>query len=509
MSKRLELIPFSAPDNPLKRVEGDGHQAGYVLSYLDELGATTVLRESRYFDRDYLAEFAAFYGVSAHGYSNTCERLHFFAGSKVTRQHLVSAASGNRRVLGRLQKDYLGFVVLRPIPSARFGRTALRWYPDKTPATPRMTNPSREYTCHVAGITLKVHSIAWQQQDTGVGACATVALWTMLHSSAFDDHHAIPTTADITRHAHRTASLGSRVFPSTGLTIYQVCEAIKECGLAPVVIEGDLGAPGDKRFSRVKFAPLCASLVRSGYPVMVLGMLKGIGRHAACVVGFRESAAPLAAAGKIELQDESIEYVYTHDDNIGPSGRFRIELNSDNSVSLITSPPGYVKAAAIPYPAFCPSHLVAAVHDDLRTSPDTLHVRVLEIAQQLSMAYDILRNHGAVQGPAQGFAVSTRFAKLHDYLDSGLSAVLGNDTRALGATRLALCEQVPAMSLHIGIGRIGLGNVVLLDVLFDTTDSDRQLPCFCHVAFDPVILGIVKHLKQSNILDLGAAVRAH
>ena len=32
-------------------------------------------------------------------------------------------------------------------------------------------------------------ALAWQQQDRGVSACATIAIWTMLHSSAFHERH--------------------------------------------------------------------------------------------------------------------------------------------------------------------------------------------------------------------------------------------------------------------------------------------------------------------------------
>src|SRR5690606_20144166 len=99
-----------------------------------------------------------------------------------------------------------GFVVIRPIPNTPLGRTVLRIYPDKTPSTPRITNPSRQYECHVAGLTLKIEGLAWQQQDQGVGGCATVALWSMLHSQAFDDRHVVPTTAEVTQIAHRSGS---------------------------------------------------------------------------------------------------------------------------------------------------------------------------------------------------------------------------------------------------------------------------------------------------------------
>ena len=72
----LEVGPFG-PTDPLAMLVGCP-QAIYLRRYLEDLGATTVLTEPYYFDRDYLAEFAAFYCVSAAGYPNVCRRLHFF-----------------------------------------------------------------------------------------------------------------------------------------------------------------------------------------------------------------------------------------------------------------------------------------------------------------------------------------------------------------------------------------------------------------------------------------------
>jgi len=190
--KKLEIHKFDKA-SPLHKLP-DFRQKNYLIRYLADLGAQTVLEEPNYFDRDYLAEFAAFYCKSTAGYPNTCRRLHFFAGAAFNRSTLRSAAAGRERAIKRLQENYLGFVVIRPIPATPLGRTVLAWYEDLKPETPRVVTPSRDYHAHVAGIRLTVHGLAWQQQDTGVGACATVGLWSMLHSSAFDDHHAIPTT---------------------------------------------------------------------------------------------------------------------------------------------------------------------------------------------------------------------------------------------------------------------------------------------------------------------------
>lgn len=114
----------------------------------------------------------------------------------------------------------------------------LRWYDDPAPELPRVTEPSRQYTCHLAGLKLTVHGLAWQQQDTGVGACATIALWSMLHASAFDDWHIVPTTAEVTQAAHRFGASARPLFPSRGLAFTQAQAAVRDWGLTPLVIDG-------------------------------------------------------------------------------------------------------------------------------------------------------------------------------------------------------------------------------------------------------------------------------
>jgi hypothetical protein len=185
-ASRLGFHGFSSTEDPLVAL-GELQQALYLRRYLADLGAVSIIEEPTYFDRDYLAEFVAFYATSTRGYPNHCRRLHFFS-TAVDETLLAEAVSGDESSLEELQGSYLGFVVLRPIASAPLGRTVLAWYPEHTPSRPRMTTPSRWYECHLAGITLYTWGLAWQQQDSGVSSCATIALWSALHSSAFDDH---------------------------------------------------------------------------------------------------------------------------------------------------------------------------------------------------------------------------------------------------------------------------------------------------------------------------------
>jgi hypothetical protein len=503
----LKIHEFGAGD----ALDGlvDTRQVQYARRYLAGLQARTVVEEEHYFDRDYLAEHSAFYSLSTRGYANVCKRLHFFAGDAVTRSVLEAAAGGEGATCGRLVKDYLGFIVVRPLVSSPFGRTVFRWWDDSTPNLPRVTHPSREYKTHLLGMDLTVKGLAWQQQDQGVGGCATVALWSMLHSSALDEHHAIPTTVSITQRAHRTASLGARVFPSPGLNLFQISEAIKESGLEPLTIEGNLDGPLAKRpFSRDVFNVHVSALIRSGFPVLLSGQLDGsnVG-HAVSAVGFRESVAPTAPPGKTAYQDEGTPYIYVHDDNIGPNVRVKVDTaGTDNHVTLSPSAPPFPSGdpglpdATAGYPAFTPYMLLAAVPDTLRISAGVLHVACAKIVELGAKAANIpLPN---------GFTLSTRFMKIADYMGGELARLLSTHPTALSAVRTALTERVPPMSLHVGVARIGEGPQPLFDFLFDTSESDRNMRVFCHLCFVPGGLPLVTVLGAAGI-DVGEPIAAH
>ena len=514
--QKLKLHTFGSDDDPLSRL-APVPQVPYLRGYLDDLGAETVIEESNYFDRDYLAEFSAFYSVSSKGYPNICRRLHFFSGPIFGRRQLRSAASGNAKAIESLNRQYLGFIVVRPIQAAPLGRTVVCWYPDddRDRSTPRVIEPARDYWVHLAGIPLKVRGLAWQQQDTAVGACATVGIWAMLHSSAFDDHHAIPTTADITRAAHKRASLGTRMFPSTGLTLHQICESVKEQNLAPVISEGDI-QDGDTviGFSKARFTASCASFIRSGYPILIIGQLGELGGHAVYAVGFRSCAPPEVPEGQVCLQDSEVKFLYIHDDSIGPSVRFKVTTDPDTNAAILSqdAPPLRSGRSRIDrqernYQKFTPTQLLVAAHNDLRTSPDKLHGAGIRAASVMSRILQVLAKH--TKTPALGLTLSTRFIKLAGYLTNELANTLGTNSKLLGQVRLALTERVPPMSLHIGVVRIGLDDSTpLVDILYDTTDSDRNHPVYAHIVYSAFMKPLIERLKTMGYGEYGVCVEA-
>ena len=242
-AKPLVFGDFHGEDDPLRvllREEYPGGQLEYLASYLKGLGAKRFILEPNYFDLDYLDEFASFYSRSSRGYLNICRRVHYFSDARVDRDMFHRTLADDEDAKHSLQQSYLGFSVLRPIDRP-LGRTVLVWYPDKEQES-RITEPSRLYHCHIAGLELSVRGLAWQQQDSAVASCATIGVWTMLHSSALGHRHAIPTTAQITQSANDAIKVGESTFPSIGLQLPQLLEAIKHQNMNPIKIDGNLSS---------------------------------------------------------------------------------------------------------------------------------------------------------------------------------------------------------------------------------------------------------------------------
>jgi hypothetical protein len=494
-------------------------QVAYLLCYLTDLGAAHVLEEPNYFDRDYLAEFSAFYGQSARGYPNLCRRLLFFGAGASDPSALIDLAlGGDSAAEHTLQESFMGFVVLRPIPTAPLGRTVLAWYPDHPEKPARAVDPSREYSVHLAGLRLCVKGLAWQQQDTGVSACATIALWSMLHSRAFHEQHMVPTTASITMAAHRTSPWGSRVFPSDGLIQFQLLEALKELGFGPIVMQGDVSGPGVRNplFSKERFCGSLAAAIRSGYPVLLSGKRDGQG-HAVCAVGFRASASSGLKSGDHALADRDFDALYLHDDNLGPSVRFEVQdyPGLTSAIQLVAAAPPPRAPRPVPNPTdkispFVPDGLIIAVHPDVRTTPDHVHKRADGIAVEIKRVVAALESAWLKKLPEPppvsgnlGVEIAVRFFKVREYLAAALpTAVSASNVTA--RVRRQLCELASPMSLHVAVARFVINGKPFGDVLFDTTDNMQSMHAFARVSFNPLAKLILESLR-----DLGATITAY
>jgi hypothetical protein len=310
-----EFTSMFSPPPGLVEDEWPPTQLTYLGVYLSVLKCKTIVIESHYIDRDYIHDAALFYTRSLRSYPNFCQRLHFFREAlDLDRwKQMVTDVVERARNEQFLQECYLGFCVIRPLPGAPVGRTVLITFdPGVAVGVTRSFAAVRDYVVHLAGFQLEVSGLAFQQQDQGVSACATTALWSALHKIAESEHLSIPTPAQITESASRYVLADGRALPSEGLNIQQLCEATRAAGLEPLVVRCIT-------LEQVR-SQLHGYLTSGLAPVLAIQPAQGADGHAVCGVGLKLGEVVSPADNSLNYRDASsaVKAVYIHDDRLGP-----------------------------------------------------------------------------------------------------------------------------------------------------------------------------------------------
>ncbi|WP_060201266.1 hypothetical protein [Burkholderia ubonensis] len=300
----------------------------YFEEYFNALGAATIVAEHDYIDRDYLEDYAAYYDRCFREYPRRTHRLHFFRLAFDAEQFADTLAKSGPRQMSEadLRQSYLGFVVVRPLPLTIVGRTCLATYPDDGG---RRWYPSlRKYPIGLYGLELEIETLAYQEQDTVVAACATSALWSCFQGTGKLFQHVIPPPVEITDWAgdHLPEDLvaaSSRAFPNSGLTATQMAHAIRRVGLEAFAVgtESRYGLNGvTYAYLRGRIPSLLAFQLHDNY-----GTPNAIhmGGHAVALTGFSLSSVapiPYGPTGFL-LRASRIDRLYGHDDQVGPFAR--------------------------------------------------------------------------------------------------------------------------------------------------------------------------------------------
>ena len=357
----------------------DKAHAEYLDGYLSAIGAKAMLIERDYVDRDYLEDFAAYHVRCFAPYKRTCQRLHFFAldlDEQTFDKFLLRLED-----CASLQRSYLGFVVIKPLPTTVIGRTCLATYPTQSPDHIRKYPTLRHEQANLFGLALSVSSLPFQEQDQDVAACASSALWSVLNGTSRLFQHATVSPVEITKAAAQHIRMENRDFPAGGgLTSNQIADAIRSVGLEPLAI-------GIQQVHILQVAAL--AYVKAGIPCMLLGKLYELqrapdkpiflGRHAIAVTGFgipgQATGAALSTGRRFKAL--SATRLYCHDDQVGPFASFRFDPSG-----LIKTSDGKDDRALIK-----PETLIVPLYHKIRISV----LGVIEETQFVDVVLDLFR----------------------------------------------------------------------------------------------------------------------
>lgn len=436
-------------------------QVAYLSTYLTELGCQSVVEEPRYIDRDYVDDVALYYSRSLRTYPNYCKRLHFFCeplSDEEFRSRICAAAGDRQAIESALTRTYLGFVVVRPLPAHPIGRTVLSVHATSDPEFKRLFPCTRAYVVHLAGLSLEIAGLAFQQQDQGVSACAMTAIWSASHRIAPQEDLRVPTAAEINQSASRYIMTSGRTLPSDGLGLHQVCEAIRAIGLAPAMIAPS-GLKNDRR--------QILTYVRSGFPAVLA--LRNPGRtegHAVCCVGAKLRNADLADTLSFKDIASSLDAIYIHDDRLGPYAAaqlFEKEHDGQLLTALRIKWPDHCQA---PPEEFLLSAMIVPVPVKVRMSGARLREGGMWIAEFVARSGDEFK--GKV-------VLDTWFEKATDYRTRAFGFGLSDEG-------LCTLQSAVKLSRYVGLIELSANGTPCVDVLVDVTEIKPNMAILAMIA---------------------------
>lgn len=453
--------------------------SSYLYEYLASLGAQTIVLESRYIDHDYLEDYAGYYVRCFNRYRRTTSRLHFFSNNFDSRQFKsVIVGGSNSRLTKKLTDGYLGFIVVKPLPQTIIGRTCLKTYPSE--AGRRNFPTLHKYNANLFGIPLSVDSLAYQEQDNVVAACATSALWSVFQGSGKLFHHPIPSPVEITKagsqHIPDNRASGNlphetRGLHHSGLTATQMAHAVRAVGIDPYLV----GASNDYLLKCTTYAYLKASIpALLGFSLVEAQngtVTAQMGRHAVAIAGYSlGNGQPTPFSNNNMLITASrIDKIYVHDDQIGPFAKMVFQ---PNNVLLTAWPDSQGNKGNV---FGIPEMLIIPLYHKIRIPFQIIHNNVANFDAGL----EVLR--------------TKNFVPLNTRIEWDIYLCEVNAFKREIALNDVLDDSTKKNLLTLNMPRYlwratGLdGNIPKFEVLFDATDIEQGAIIITVIVYDPML----------------------
>lgn len=507
----------------------DKPQFQYLSNYLDALHAKTIVSERFYVDKDYSDDYSNYYVSGFKSMSKHCMRLHFFdkefdhvnfeetlinGKSDILKWNETSKKKEKNGILefDDLSKHYLGFIVIKPLPFTFIGKTCLK-------APNDIENGKilkRKYKVNLFGAELEIPSIAFQEQDRVISACATTAVWSLLHALNGKHKVKLPSPSDITLAAIEADYNHINGFPNKGLNTKQIISALEKYRLKHH--EWNFANCDVSFENKIKYI---SSYLNSEIPILAgLGLYKREydftsnstnsfdespkiilddkeysyqGEHAVCIVGS-------------ELKEGSF-YLIVHDDRVGPFRKYKLtEKTIDGK--------GYLLLQAVcDNEVLALNMLMVATYHKKRIHLPPIHNTCQELKQLMVSALDcnIVEMGGLPTDGDKNFEEELTNAikvlnEQKDYLEKVSFDIELLDCKTLKTGYLSLAsdyikKSILFMPLPHFVWRVRFfdNENQLLDLLFDGTDMPNGNSFICEVILSDFGATIIEILKDITL----------
>lgn len=437
----------------------------------DGLDAKTILIENKYLSKSYLIDYSNFYSTCFNEYDRFCKRVHFFSKS-FTKRQFDSILKNNNSSLNKIWDSYLGYIVVKPLPGINIGASLLKTY-SSTAINKRYFPASKEYKINLFGKTISFNSLAFQEQDSVVGACASSALWSAFHKTSQLFQTPLPSPSDITKSAKNLFQNSGRTYPNSGLDHFQIGNAIESVGLVSELRNSN-------KFADVSYLKAFVyAYNKMGLPILLGIDIVGLGGHLITIIGYKEeNNITFPRTPEMSLKASKIERLYVHDDQIGPFSRLGFNAAGNIITGWWDTIDGFVKKEATLLSVFIP------IHNKIRLTFENVYakIRILDFYffQRLPLVevyWDIFLSFS------------------NDYKEEI------NNSKSINPTlkRKLLIEPLPK---YIWLAKGYLGAECIIELIFDATQIATSDFCLAINIFNTSLRSII----AVDILDLNCQI---
>ena len=458
----------------------------YLKHYLtsSHMNAQTIVIEDDYISKDFLHDYASYYALCFVKYPKFCKRVHFF--NKSIRLEEFQAIILDKETNNiEFWDTYLGFVVVKPIPVTVIGYSVLKTYSNSQDFDVRNFWGLRKYKVHFFGNEIEFPSLAFQEQDSVLAACATTAIWTMLNKASVDFHTILKSPSQITKDADNVSPDGSRLFPNKGLNILQICQAILNSGLVSEVKQPDcsIKITNDKKVTKVVSNRYLKKILSAyspiGIPIILVVYVPNgdsYDLHAITVSGFKQKP-PISIAPKTEITwlADNIEKFYAHDDQWGPFVRIDFTNDAEIYTPWTDSHPDKLSTYT--------TNIVVPVYPKIRISYEDIEAIVLGLDTVLTLFFDNKNVSDLV------WDIKINFSENHK--SSIKQSSLDREDKLLRLTK--------SQPKYLWIASCYIGEYKILEFTFDATDVKSGMIGRDLISYLPD--NIKTELKQHLILN--------
>lgn len=364
----------------IDEIQKNHHVNDYFHEFLGDKGhrVTHFFIENDYWSEDFLSDYQEFYSScfdkANTTISKTCTRVHFFSSDNSLvelKNHVMASLMNLESDEDIWKKDYKGFITIKPIANSLIGFSLLKPYANNN-GRERYFWGVREYTVNFFGKNIPLNSLGFQQQDKILGACASIAIWTLYQKICTHSSHQSYSIGQITKSSGIISANGMRLIPNKGLTPKQIGSIITQNGLQPELITGEIESKITYKkkniISNLVIKKIVNAYHRLGIPI-IIGFVPNLElkkeQHAVAVCGhgtfmnnvkkpsFIKKLSQSRRSSGIAWRAEKITKLYAHDDKWGPFSRIMLEnkhdLNSAWSFHL-NRKKGYALEIIVPVP---------------------------------------------------------------------------------------------------------------------------------------------------------------